>query len=480
MQFTLSSKYRSLAVVSLLLFAASCDNSGQPDSGTSLAFLDSFDSLEEGDEWPGFSYDFASIPAFGSTAAQQVSAPALTSRNNGACTASGSNLEIAIQNFAQQCSVPRVDCDPVGGEWVCSSAAIGASSAAAVPATAVVPATIVGPEFNIADANTSSQAIDPASWGYDEVYQKPGYELVFSDEFDGYEVNQNRWNTQLRWDGEFNGSWYEYRIINGEKQFYVNTQSVDAEHQAKVVTAHNPFSFDGSRLAIRAAVNPHLESVAPTQPSQIGRGLNYGNLDPLLKRQPFLSGALSSHDKFSRKYGYFEARIKLPSHVGTFPAFWLFHQRERWQQTKRTEIDIMESLGHATRFVYTSFHYFDNVSVTYPGDANFLKPQPNGQIEGVDFSSDYHVYAVDWRPGEIIWYINGEEVSRLADQNVDNEEMYVILNLAIGGNWVNFPATAGGLGRSPDQLYPTVGEQSAGEFGNPQLEIDYVRVYRAL
>lgn len=464
MQFTLSSWQGLLAGLSLLLFVASCDNSGQSGSTGPLA---------EGDGWPGFSYDFASIPALGSTARESAASPALAARMDGACSANGTSLEIAKQNFAQQCSVPRIDCDPVGDQWVCSSVAIGASSQAAAAA-------VVGPVFNQAEANTSGQAIDPASWGYDEVYQKPGYELVFSDEFDGFEVNQQRWNTQLRWDGEFNGSWYEYRIINGEKQFYVNTLSDDTEHLGKVVTAHNPFSFDGSRLAIRAAANPHLETFAPTQPSQNGRDINYGHLDPLLKRQPFLSGALSSHDKFSRKYGYFEARIRIPSHVGTFPAFWLFHQRERWQQTKRTEIDIMESLGHASQFVYTSFHYFDNVTVTYPGDANFLKPQPNGQIEGVDFSNDYHVYAVDWRPGEIIWYIDGEEVSRLADRNVDYEEMYVILNLAIGGNWVNYPTTAGGLGRSRDQLYPTVGEQSAGEFGNPQLEIDYVRVYRAL
>ena len=80
----------------------------------------------------------------------------------------------------------------------------------------------------------------------------------------------------------------------------------------------------------------------------------------------------------------------------------------------------------------------------------------------------------------IVWYIDGVEVSRLSNPNVDYEEMYIILNLAIGGNWVNFPTSAGGLGRSADQRFPTVAEQNASEFGNPQLEIDYVRVYRPL
>ena len=54
----------------------------------------------------------------------------------------------------------------------------------------------------------NNKLIDPESWNYEEVHTKAGYELVFSDEFNGREVNPDRWNTQLRWDGEFNGLWY--------------------------------------------------------------------------------------------------------------------------------------------------------------------------------------------------------------------------------------------------------------------------------
>ena len=332
----------------LLLLAASCSSSDQADSADSAAIL------TEGDSWPGFSYSFDSIPE-------------LSSRNSSpACTASGSDIEAAKQNYAQQCSLPRLDCDPVGDEWVCSSEVIdGASSAVSEPVS--IPA----PAFDIAAVNSSGQPVDPASWDMPEVYQKPGYELVFSDEFNSNQIDPARWNTQLRWDGEFNGTQFEYRIVNGEKQFYVNLLSEDDEHLSQVAPVYNPFQFDGSRLAIRAAVNPFLETLAPTGPEQIGRDINYGRLLPLLKRQPFLSGVLSSHDKFSRKYGYFEARIKIPSHVGTFPAFWLFHQRERSQDTRRSEIDIMENLGHATQYIYNSFHYFDNVTVDYPGAVSY-------------------------------------------------------------------------------------------------------------
>lgn len=438
---------RSGLLAGFCLVIAACGNSGNSTS------------LEEPVEWPGFSYD---LNLTGSVDLLD------TRMDAGVCSARGTTLDDARTNYATACNLPRVDCDPVDGSWTCSSRAIGNQSQQ--QSVANVP---------YVSTSYSSQPVDPASWDFPEVYQKPGYELVFSDEFNGDEISPQRWNTQLRWDGEYNGAWYEYRVINGESQFYVNVLSEDGEHREKVLPVYNPFSFDGSRVAIRAAANPFLAERVPTVGEQHGRGISYGRLDSLLKRQPFLSGALSSHGKFSQKYGYFEARIRIPSHPGTFPAFWLYHERERWQGTSRSEIDIMENLGHATEYVYNSFHYFSNVSVFDPGDPNFLKPLPNGQIyTGEDFSSDFHIYAVDWQPGSITWYVDNQPVSSLNDSSVDNEELYVILNLAIGGNWVNYPESAGGLGRQGDNLYPNVEEQKSAEFGNPELEIDYVRVYQ--
>lgn len=318
------------------------------------------------------------------------------------------------------------------------------------------------------DAASVKSFIDPASWGYDEVYQKDGYELVFSDEFNGNALNPYRWHTQLRWDGEFNGERFEYRVINGEDQLYVNIFSDDPEHLNKVVPQYNPFQFDGSRLAIRAAKNPMKTNNGDR---------SYGSLSEIASQQTFLSGAISTHGKFSQKYGYFEARIKIPSHVGTFPAFWLFHESRAWEGTQRTEIDIMENLGHAPWYIYNSFHYFKNVTATYSGDANFLKPRPSGQIyTGTDYSKDYHVYAVEWSPSRVNWYIDGQQVSSLDSSEVNYEDLYVKLNLAMGGNWTNFPTNSGGLGRSPDQHYPN--QNDLNNFNNPALEIDYVRVYR--
>lgn len=395
-------------------------------------------------------------------ASRDNSVSSILSRMNGACQASGANLPQAMNNYAQQCQLPRVDCDPIGGQWICSSQTLNGASSAG-PVAVFNPGPYESPSY-------SSEPIDPESWHIDEVYQKENYELVFSDEFNGSSINPNRWNTNLRWDGEFNGERYEYRIINDEAQLYVSTQSPDAEHIQKVASMHNPFEFDGTRLAIRARTNPQYRGVS---------GRRYGQLDNILTRQPFLSGAIASHGKFSQKYGYFEARIKLPSHIGTFPAFWLFHQRELADRTHRSEIDIMENLGHAPWYVYNSYHYHNNVTPHYPGDANFLKPDPDGQIyNGSDFSDGYHVYAVEWSPNRIEWFVDGESVSSLESEHVNYEEMYIILNLAIGGNWANYPSNAGGLGRSENDRYPTASETQPENFGNPALEIDYVRAYR--
>jgi beta-glucanase (GH16 family) len=329
------------------------------------------------------------------------------------------------------------------------------------PASQPVPATAPSP----ADGGL----IDPASWSYREVYEKPGYELVFSDEFNGTSLNGNRWNTQLKWDGEFNGERFEYRLINGEHQFYVNPLTQDDEHRRLMETIPNPFEMDGSRLAIRAVRNPLKDA---------NTNLSFGPLRDIVRQQPFLSGSMSTYEKFSQKYGYYEARIKIPSQEGTFPAFWLFHERRRaFEDTQRTEIDIMENLGHAPHYVYTSFHFFKNVSPTHAGDANFLKPYPSGQVyTGTDYSRNYHVYAVRWEPGRVEWLIDGQVVSTLDSDEVNYEPLYLIMNLAVGGNWTNFPANAGGLGREAGNFFPT--QSDLDNWSNPALEIDYVRVYK--
>jgi len=127
--------------------------------------------------------------------------------------------------------------------------------------------------------------VDVVSWSIPEAHSKPGYELVFSDEFNSSSLNPVRWNSQLRWDGEFNGERYEYRVINNEDQFYVNILSEDQEHRNTVAPHYNPFEFNGSRMAIRAIRNP----------LQLWEGdADFGPLYNMVSQQTFMSGAIST------------------------------------------------------------------------------------------------------------------------------------------------------------------------------------------
>jgi len=320
----------------------------------------------------------------------------------------------------------------------------------------------------ITPTNDGTTLIDPQTWNQENRFNDENYELVFSDEFNGERLNATRWNTRLRWDGSFNGERYEYRTINGEDQFYVNIYSEDQNHLEQIASVTNPFEFNGNRLAIRATRNP-------LQTHDGNKG--YGPLDVMSTQKAFLSGAITTFDKFSQKYGYYEARIKIPNQVGTFPAFWLHHQRRESEGTQRTEIDIMENLGHAPWYVYNSFHYFTGVSEGVTGTPHSIKPQPDGQIfTGTDYSEDYHVYAVEWEPGYINYMIDGQTVSEVWDGNANHEELYLILNLAIGGNWTNYPSNAGGTGREEGNHFPN--QNDIDTWTNPALEVDYVRVYK--
>lgn len=159
----------------------------------------------------------------------------------------------------------------------------------------------------------------------------------------------------------------------------------------------------------------------------------------------YTSGIITTQTTFAQQYGYFEMRAKIPRGQGLWPAFWLLHTGPLpW-----TEVDVFEFLGHDTTKVYLYHHWRDS--------ANNHQQHPKTYI-GSDFSTDYHVYAIDWKPGRIIWYIDGVKRAETTE-NVAAEPMFMLINLAVGGKWPG----------SPDHStrFPAY------------FEIDYVRVYPA-
>jgi beta-glucanase (GH16 family) len=172
----------------------------------------------------------------------------------------------------------------------------------------------------------------------------------------------------------------------------------------------------------------------------------------------FTSARLKTSGKFSQAYGRFEARLKLPIGQGLWPAFWLLGDdisKVGWPGCG--EIDIMELVGSAPSTILGTIH-----GPGYSGDkgpsTKFTLPR------GKRFSDGFHVFAVEWEPGVIRFYVDRTlYVTRTpADlppgtRWVFDKPFFIILNVAVGGN---LPGPPDASTRFPQTMF-----------------VDYVRVY---
>jgi len=158
---------------------------------------------------------------------------------------------------------------------------------------------------------------------------------------------------------------------------------------------------------------------------------------------PYTSGIVTTYGKFAQQFGWFEIRCRMPKGKGMWPAFWLLPSNKTWPP----EIDVLEVLGHETDKVYLTNHY---------KDAEGKHEGKGGSYKGSDFAAGLHTFAVDWEPSSITWYVDGIERYRTAD-NIPAQPMYVLVNLAVGGDWPGNP--------DADTVFPNL------------MDIDYVRVY---
>ena len=174
---------------------------------------------------------------------------------------------------------------------------------------------------------------------------------------------------------------------------------------------------------------------------------NFGN-------RQYTSARMITQGNASWKYGRMESRIKLPSFMGSWPAFWMLGENISsvgWPNCG--EIDIMEHVN-ADPDVHGTIHYTDNNS-----NYDYI-----GNSIDIDVTQ-YHVYAIEWDESSIKWFVDGvqyHEVNILDNINGRSEfhnDFFLILNLAIGGRWPGF--------NIDNTAFPA------------KMNVDYVRVYRA-
>ena len=172
----------------------------------------------------------------------------------------------------------------------------------------------------------------------------------------------------------------------------------------------------------------------------------------------YTSARILTKGKFQQKYGRFEARIKLPWGQGLWPAFWMLGDDNdgaiSWPQ--RGEIDIMENRGQEPTLI--------NGSVHGPGYSGANAITKAFELENDRFDTGFHVFGIEWGENYINYYVDNVLYNQITPNDVTgewvfNDEFYIIMNVAVGGNYAGNP--------NAQTVFPQ------------EMLVDYVRVYSA-
>lgn len=268
------------------------------------------------------------------------------------------------------------------------------------------------------------------------------WKLVWSDEFNAAEIDRTKWQFEL------GNGFYSYDANqwisgwgNNELQYYTNDRA-------------NAFIKDG-HLHIRA-------------------------LKESLHGCGYTSARLKTRDKdgtalFAQKYGKFEFRAKLPTGQGVWPALWMLPLKDQYGPWASSgEIDILEARGQEPHKILGTLHYGSRWPHNTETSRDFTLPN-NGTI------ADFHTYAVEWEPGEIRWTVDEKEFAKQSfwwstsltdgDKGVKpkseaelnawpapfDQPFYLVMNVAVGGNFLGNP--------NKSTVFPA------------EMLVDYVRVY---
>jgi beta-glucanase (GH16 family) len=172
------------------------------------------------------------------------------------------------------------------------------------------------------------------------------------------------------------------------------------------------------------------------------------------------SGRITTKGTFNQAYGRFEARIKIPSGQGLWPAFWMMGNNidsVGWPNSG--EIDIMEVIGREPRTLYGTLH-----GPGYSGGAGLggFTTLP----AGAPFSDAFHIFAIEWSEDRVVWMVDGRQYFSYARTQlpagkvwVFDHPFFILLNVAVGGEWPGPP--------NASTVFPAT------------MLVDYVRAYSA-
>ena len=264
---------------------------------------------------------------------------------------------------------------------------------------------------------------------------------TWADEFDGDTIDKKKWDFDIGngfagGDGQWISGWG-----NEELQYYTDQPA-------------NVFLSDGM-LHIKA-IKEKKEEFDYTSAKVKSRGRDGSPL-------------------FNQKYGRFEFRAKMPTGQGVWPALWMLPQKDTYGTWASSgEIDILEARGQKPHEILGTLHFGSRWPANKEASTTYQLPD-NGTI------SDFHIYALEWEPGEVRWYFDGKlfgtqtswwsstkegedggalptEPSELQPWPAPfDHPFYIVMNVAVGGKFLG----------NPDETTKFPAE----------MVVDYVRVY---
>ncbi|MCZ4410004.1 family 16 glycosylhydrolase [Cryomorphaceae bacterium 1068] len=235
-------------------------------------------------------------------------------------------------------------------------------------------------------------------------------ELIWSDEFNGTELNSDQWSYEIG-----DGCPDLCGFGNNEEQYYTDSpENIMLENGRLIIT---------------------------------GKEDTLGGL-------AYSSAKIYSKNKGDFRYGRIEARMKFPTGQGVWPAFWMLSTEDTyggWPESG--EIDIVEMIGSNPGQVVGTMH---------TGEPHtFISGYYNLPPDEI-LADDFHIYSIEWEPDSVTFFFDGIQYHQLTPDILSpwapfQEDFYLILNLALGGNW---PGPVDETTELPQTL-----------------EVDYVRVY---
>ncbi|MDP7591730.1 MAG: family 16 glycosylhydrolase [Litorilituus sp.] len=269
-----------------------------------------------------------------------------------------------------------------------------------------------------------------------------GWQLVFQDEFEQSALDLRKWNAEVDcWGGG-----------NHELQCYTDRPENAFIKEGILHMVAKEERFSGPKFA---EIHPEY------------------NRDDKSKTNPFTSARLQTKQKMSIRYGRVDVRAKVSAGQGMWSAIWMLPTDNVYGSWPTSgEIDIMESLnpGITANEVHGTLHY------------GLPWPQWENKVQAFHMDTspadNFHVYSIEWEKDEIRWYVDGihyqtqsaagwynyiwrgqEQGFQVANPEAPfDQEFYLIMNVAVGGNWPG----------EPDRNWPD----------DRKMLVDYVRVYQ--